>query len=644
MKKRKFSILKYLVVFILFAQAGCDYLDVVPDNIATVDNAFTKRYQAEGYLYGCYGFLPNIASPGTNPGFYGSDETWLFDGVDESTVNPQMWEIARGNQGTESPIGNYWASQQDSYELNGGKTLWTAIRDCNIFLENIDTPQDMEEWERKQWIAEAKFLKAYFHFWLLRMYGPIPIVDENMEISTGTEGVMVYRDPVDDVVDYIVNLLDSAMVDLPLTIDNITDDLGRATQPMAAAVKAQALTLAASPLFNGNSDYTGITDSRGVQLFSTDYDAVKWEKAATALQEAIDIAHQAGNKLFDFSTLSVASQLSEATTLSMGVRGAVTEEWNDEIIWGCTSSSTPIQRVSYPAFNANHKTGSLLLCNAPTLNVVKQFYTKNGVPIDEDKEWEGIDLYEIMEGDSAHSYYIEEGYETCRLHFNREPRFYGSISFDGSTIYGNGALSDESMKVIQLRYGQAGSHIPAKHSSTGYLVKKVCSRLTALDDDNTAPSYNRYAFPVIRLADLYLMYAEALNEVKAAPDDEVYEYIDLVRARSGLEGVVASWANYSNNASKPLSRDGMREIIRQERMIELAFEGIRFWDLRRWKLAEEYMNTPIQGFDVLEEDAEGFYQVQTLFNEQSFEMKDYLWPLRQGNLLKNQNLVQNPGW
>ena len=644
MKKSKFSILKYLVVFLLLTQVGCNYLDVVPDNTATVDNAFTKRYQAEGYLYGCYGFLPNLASPGTNPGFYGCDEVWLFDGVGDGFINPQMWEIARGNQGTESPIGNCWASKQDSYGLHGGVALWTAIRDCNIFLENINIPRDIREWERKQWIAEAKFLKAYFHFWLLRMYGPIPIVDKNLEISAGTDEVTVYRDPVDDVVDYIVNLLDTAMVDLPLTIDNITDNLGRATQPMAAAVKAQTLTLAASPLFNGNPDYAGITDSRGVQLFSPNYDVAKWEKAATALREAIDIAHQAGHKLFDFSTLPVADQVSEATSLSMGVRGAVTEKWNDEIIWGCTSNSTAIQRVSYPAFTVFHKAGQILQHNAPTLNVVKQFYTKNGVPIDEDKEWEGVDLYEIMEGDPAHSYYIKEGYETCRLHFNREPRFYGSVSFDGGTFYGNGGLSDESMKFVQLRYGQVGSHLPPNHSGTGYLVKKVCSRLTALEDTKQSPSYDRYAFPIIRLADLYLMYAEALNEVKAAPDNEVYEYIDLVRARSGLEGVVDSWANYSNNASKPLSKDGMREIIQQERMIELAFEGIRFWDLRRWKLAKEYMNTPIQGFNILESEAEGFYKVQTLFDEKKFELKDYLWPLRQGNLLKNKNLVQNPGW
>jgi hypothetical protein len=87
----------------------------------------------------------------------------------------------------------------------------------------------------------------------------------------------------------------------------------------------------------------------------------------------------------------------------------------------------------------------------------------------------------------------------------------------------------------------------------------------------------------------------------------------------------------------------MREIIQRERMIELAFEGHRFWDLKRWKLAEEYLNRPIRGLNILGTTAADFYVEQELFTP-AFGMKDYLWPLRTGNLLRNKNLVQNPGW
>src|SRR5690554_2682175 len=150
-------------VLLIFNGTSCNnYLDVVPDNIPTIDHAFNKRYQAEGFLYGCYGFLPNHANPADNPAFLAGDEAWLFDQF--QAVNPRMWLIAKGEQGTDSPIANFWSSEQEGYDLKGGKPLFTGIRDCNIFLENIHKPVDLEEWEMKQWIAEAKVLKAYFHF------------------------------------------------------------------------------------------------------------------------------------------------------------------------------------------------------------------------------------------------------------------------------------------------------------------------------------------------------------------------------------------------------------------------------------------------------------------------------------------------
>ena len=169
--------------------------------------------------------------------------------------------------------------------------------------------------------------------------------------------------------------------------------------------------------------------------------------------------------------------------------------------------------------------------------------------------------------------------------------------------------------------------------------------MTSVPNENSNISIYEYAFPIIRLADLYLMYAEALNEWKAVPDNEVYEYVDMVRARTGLEGVVDSWSKYAiaSATDKPLTQEGMREIIRQERMNELAFEGIRFWDLRRWKLAKEYMNQPIRGLNIFGETHEDFYKIQNVY-QLNFGNKDYLWPIRQNVLMKNSNLVQNPGW
>src|SRR5690606_25119174 len=121
------------------------------------------------------------------------------------------------------------------------------------------------------------------------------------------------------------------------------------------------------------------------------------------------------------------------------------------------------------------------------------------------------------------------------------------------------------------------------------------------------------------------------------------QYIDEVRKRAGLKGVVESWSNYSDQPSKVLNKSGMRNIIQKERMIELAFEGPRFWDLRRWKLAEQYMNRPIKGWSVLDTDADDYYNVKTLYSP-TFSQKDYLWPIAEGEIINNPNLRQNPGW
>lgn len=630
----------FVVCLLVFS--SCNYLDIVPDNTLTVDHAFKSRYEAEGYLYGIYGFLPAFADPAQNPAFWGGDEVWY---IEMGVINPRLWGIARGYQETTYPLADYWASYADTrrYDLNGGKPLFTALNDCNTFLENIGKVIDLSEDECAQWVAEVKFLKAYFHFYLLRMYGPIPIIRENLPIDHPGQ---IYREPVDDVAEYIVALIDEATPYLPPVITDVLRNMGRITQPVALAVKAQVLTLAASPLFNGNPDYASFTDKRGMPLFSQTYNTDKWKRAADALKEAIDAAQETGgidHQLFDFvRETAYGSNLSDSTVLAMQVRGAATERWNCEIIWGDTnSSSANLQRLCQPKFISTQNSGELYQSYAPPLNIVEQFYTKNGIPVEEDKDWTDVDLYDVRQGDAEHRLYIAQNQTTMNLHFNREARFYGSIVFDGGTFYGNQRIFNDNNLWISNLLG-VGLGMPSRHSSTGYLCKKLLSYLTSANETGGMTTEN-YAFPIIRLADLYLMYAEALNEWKTAPDAEVYEYIDLVRARTGLEGVVDSWSNYALQPGKPLTKEGMRDIIRRERMNELAFEGIRFWDLRRWKLAKEYMNKPIRGLNPRGETVDDFYQVQTVY-PLKFEDKDYLWPIRQSVLTRNVNLLQNPGW
>lgn len=642
------SILLALCIFFF----SCDYLNVVPDDIPTVDHAFKSRNEAEGYLYGCFSFLPGFANAATNPALLGGDEVWYINPA--AGMSAVLWNIARGNQSTNNPLADFWASKQDEgkYSLNGGKAIFTALSDCNIFLENVHKPFDLTESEKNRWIAEVKFLKAYYHFWLFRMYGPIPLIKENLPISATAEEAQRHRAPVDEVVEYIVSLLDEAAAVLPVAIQDITLEMGRPTKVIVLSVKAQVLTLAASPLFNGNPDYASFVDNRGINLFPQTYDHEKWKKAADALKAAIDLATSIENgnqlhQLFDFNTTTFAAGLNEKTILAMQVRGAATDRWNKEIIWGDSNTDPDaLERACHPVFTLEQLSGGIRKCYAPNMSVVEQFYTKNGVPIEEDPEWQNVDPMAIRKATSDDKYYIKEGFETLQLHFDREARFYGSIIFDGGTLYGNGrATTDNNLWITELKNGMLGGgpNPPDRYSSTGYLCKKLIHYLTSAPTTSANLATYSYAFPIIRLADLYLMYAEALNEYASTPTDEMYSYIDMVRHRTGLKGVVESWRDHSIYPDKPLSKEGLREIIRRERMNELAFEGIRFWDLKRWKLAEVYMNKPVRGLNILGETTADFYQMKEVY-PLTFEKKDYFWPIRQSVLLKNKNLIQSPGW
>ena len=640
MKKIIVSI-SFILTVILCNTSCSDYLDIVPEGTPDMETAFSNKTNARKFLFTCYSYLPKWDQSGSI-GFLAGDEHWLIPkgtGFIDQRLSLNAWEIGRGEQNSNDPYQNYWDG------LNGGTNLWTAIRDCNIFLENIDKPLDLQQYERNRWIAEVKFLKAYYHYYLFMLYGPIPVMDNNISIDASAEEVRRYRDPVDDVVNYISNLLDDAAKDLPLQVTDAGEELGRITQPIAKAVKAQLWLLAASPLFNGNTDYINVKDNQGRSLFPAETDNNKWEQAADAALDAIKCEIVAGHDLYYF-TLPV-NGLSDATRKLLDIGEAVTEKWNTEIIWGSTWNVNGLQKVAVAKTTKGSHYDAISVM-APTLTVAEQFYSSNGVPISEDKgdfwskNYPNRYEFTIIPDEGNNKHYLKIGEETAYLHLNREPRFYANLSFDRGTWYGYGYASDEpkDLAFYKFRAKEVSGRITSEdYSYTGYLNKKVCSYKTSVTDNGL--STERYAFPIIRLADLYLMYAEALNETLSSPNSDVYTYIDLVRKRAGLDGVKESWQKYSKYPEKPNTKTGMREIIRMERLNELACEGKRFWDLRRWK---KELPREVKGWYVQGETAQEFYRVTTLYLRSRYSFKDYLWPLKVETVLKDPNLGQSPGW
>ncbi|GAB6119746.1 RagB/SusD family nutrient uptake outer membrane protein [Dysgonomonas termitidis] len=614
-------------------------MDIIPDNVATMDHAFSNTIETEKYLFTCYNYIPDTGDIAGNIGLLAGDEIWIPEIYRDFAAD--NWSIiARGRQNKNSPTNNYWSG------FNQAKPLFVGIRHCNIFLENVenmDKIHDLPLDKRRRWIAEVKFLKAYYHFYLLRMYGPIPIADKNLPMTASKEQVKVKRRPVDECVNYIAGLLDESYADLPRVILNTNDELGRITKSVNRAIKARLLLLSASPLFNGNTDYADFKNKDGELLFNTTYDPNKWKMAADAAKEAIDEAELAEHKLYYYTEPKF--QMTDTTMIQMSIRGAVTERWNDEVIWGLTNGlrTQVLQKACMPLLNENMGVNTAYASLAPPLKIVKEFYSFHGVPIEEDKLLNFKDMKALRIATPQERVNFEVRYETARINYDRENRFYACIGFDG----GKWLTADLPQRVdyeaytVKAKAGQisAGAAI-ALYSVSGYYTKKLVNWESTFTANS---SIKEYAWPEIRLADVYLMYAEALNEAEG-PVEDVHKYLDLIRKRAGLESIKDSWTKYSNNPAKPTTKEGMREIIHRERNIEMSFEGIRFWDMKRWKKAVIKLNEPITGWDINQKDAAAYYQEKTIFQQKFIAPRDYLWPLAIDELTVNSNLVQNPGW
>lgn len=629
-----YLILSVAGMMMLFSSCKKNFLDVVPDNVATIDNAFANRNEAEKFLFTLYNNLPQEGHPETNPGFNAGDEFWIYwpiSGEDYWSLDP--YNIARGLQNKVSPRMNYW----DGFD---GKSMWQGIRNCNIFLENIDRPIDLEPYVKTRWIAEAKFMKAYFHWYLLRMYGPIPIIDKNLPITANIDEVKVSRQPVDSVVNYIARLLDEAAGDgntgLPDKITSLATELGRVTRPAALAIKARLLVTAASPLFNGNSDYSNFKNPDGTLLFNATFDQTKWERAAQACKDAVDAAWAAGHTLYKFTPGAVA--VTDEVKIEMNIRNAVCQKWNSELIFGNTAYGAPtnaLQVYACPQLQTAFVNLGLKGQLAPTMKMAELFYTRNGVPINEDKTWDYANRFNLRSTTAADKQ-LQANYQTVGLHFDREPRFYADLAFDGSKFF----MADGNHDIQSKSEQPAGKKQSRLYSVTGYYAKKLVN--WNLVETQTSLTVESYPWPVMRLGDLYMLYAEAANE--AGDGATALNYLNQIRERAGLNTVESSWTNFSTSPDKYTTKAGLRDIIQQERLIEMAFEASRFWDLRRWKKASQVLNQPIYGWDIIRPSYEDYNRRILLFTQSFVSPRDYFWPISEGNFLANPKLVQNLGW
>lgn len=598
--KRRIIYSLFIASSVIFAGCSKDFLDKTPDEDLTLDQVFEQRQYAERFLTSAYFTLHEEISFndwwGRNPFVGASDEmeiTWTY---------PFAHVMTSGA----------WSPQ--NIEENIWRFDWEGMRKVNIFLENIDkTP--MADSERDRWKGEAYFLRAFFHFYQVRLHGPIPIMDRASTLDD--DFTQIKRRPYTEVVDFIIADCDRAAAMLPPSyISGPTEDrtqLGRPTKASALALKARMLLYAASPLWNGNPDLTGFVDQDGLQLFA-DADAQRWQVAADAAKAVIDEAEAAGYGLYRAADNDPMRSYQELFYM----------RHNKEVLFARNMGNWDHQER---ATSPNGMGGWSGYC--PTQELVDAYQMADGsTPI----IGYGANGQPILNHESG---YRETGYATDahslgyhpdgihNMYVGREPRFYAAINYSGAIWRGrriefwNSGLDGRTRSAVD-------------HSVTGYLMKKFSEESVRIPQN----IFTQKTWIYFRLGEQYLNYAESLNEAQG-PVSDVYFYVNAIRDRAGLPPL-----------EEGLSQAEMRERIRHERRIELAFETHRYFDTRRWLIAEETDNKDFYRMTVdrgthLQDDS--FYE-RSFLKRRVFEKKHYLWPVPQSEINKTPTIIQNPGW
>ncbi len=640
---------KLLLIFVsILVLNGCDkYLDVVPeDDIITIESIFQKEQSAKTYFYGCYQYYLNAGSVVLDPGVGAGDELVTGRALRNATLSGleiPAYLIAQGRLSASNPLMERWGTSRNYY---------TAIRQCNVFIENVDNVYNMTQKEKDQYKASAIAIKALSYFEMVKMYGPITLVPSNIDVEAPMEEMQLPRAHIDTCINRIVDLFDEAIeLGIQTFAEQPVQEAGLLNRESVYAYKAEALLWAASPLFNGNPWYSSFKNRDGDPLFSSDYDAEKWKSAAVAADEALAFCLARGKSLYsgyDSEGSELVNQIRTCQYSVMPVGYA-----SDELLHGMYSLSDTDIELRLPRYSEvdedyTTSVGRFFGLLNPTMTIVEMFYTENGLPIEEDKSWDYTARYQNgSESDYKYNNVVALNKDVLKLHLRREPRFYANIGFDGG-IWRRRDQYVEMEPYSGGRNGFDGTVINPidKVNITGYWTKKHVSygNYSTSNESNTQPVA---PFPKMRLAEIYLMQAEAWNEYEG-PSNKVYDALDVIRKRAGIPGIVEAWELYSKTPAKVTNQETLRDIIRQERNIELCFEGKRYWDLKRWKTAHEYLSNPTKGWNVLGTKGAPFYNNYNgpveVWSENKFSSpRDYLWPIDAEEVLRA-NIVQNPNW
>lgn len=652
MKRLQRIVLLTAIVFLASCQG---YLDVVPDNTLKLENIFDLKSDAWNALAKVYNYMPQDDQTHVTSWTLGDEWIGRLD-LDDVTSNLRAMRIMRGLQSQTSPQLGMWSGTE------GGAHLYEGIRQADVFLANINNVRDMTEQEKADWSAQVKFLKAYYAFLLVQRYGPIVIPSHMATPESTSDELFLPRAKVEDCFNFILALMDEAIPDL--TERTLSNDMGQVDQVVAKAIKARVLFFRASPFFNGNQEYFGdFLDSDGQPFFPLEYDNEKWKQALDAINDAIAAAEANGLGLYHYEKepYSYDRDAFETNAENMqklyDLRMVICDPWNKEVVWGYSNLNYYGQgelahssNIRLPEGYGDGVTNTAAYSwqwMAASYQMAERYYTKNGLPIDEDLTFNMSTMHDLTvtpgAADPAYNAMkgiMQPGAETINLYLNREPRFYADLGITG------GYWRAHTVRINTMMYAGSDGGYNSSQLSTDFLCTGIGVQ-KFVHPESQSGAWQRtvkFPYPIIRMADLYLMKAEAANEY-GGPSQEVYDAIDLVRARAGIPDVEVVWSDptLARTVNKHLTKEGMREIILQERSVELAFEGKYFWDMHRHKRATTMFSSPIWGWTHTGTTGSSFFVLEVK-QARRFTIRDYLWPIDLNEMNTNGNLIQNPGW
>jgi hypothetical protein len=502
---------------------------------------------AKQFLYGTYLQLPD--------GYNRLSNAFLDAGTDDAVHSQDGAAIESFRNGRITALNvvdNQWSRN------------YTGIRKVNLFLSKIDIVPAQPNLI-VQWKAEARFLRAYFYFELVKRWGGVPLLGD--KVFGVEDNLNLSRNSLDECLAYILSEIDAVKDQLinHITLTPATEAdkyIAVATKGAALALKSRVLLYAASPLMN------------------TTNNTQKWTDAANAAKEVMQL------NAYSLSTDFIA--------LFNAVKNA-------EIIFMLQKAQS--QNVETNNGPVGYLTGSGR--TSPSQNLVDAFLMKNGKRITD----------------------AGSGYSAAAPYTNRDNRFDATVMYNGKNWLG---------RAVETFDGgldkPGGNRVQTK---TGYYLRKFMGKF------ESSANYSNQNHHVIlfRYAEILLNYAEALNEASGAVAD-VYTAMKDIRKRAG----VAAGADNLYGLPASATKEQMRELIRNERRIELAFEEHRFWDIRRWKIAEQLMNQPLKGMSIVKNSGGTFTYTVVDVAPSVFASKMYWLPIPFSEIQTNPNMTQNPGW